>query len=139
MFSISTEEVKVCIHEAVAAEQNIMTLVRGILVAVSWYASIWLVAYEDRKRIHAVRFVQVTRGNTHAFKKRYFRIMIRLFCLKEGLVEISFLFPTQNMEAVAISEVTSEGQLASFRANQESQITWIKSKEISMVQIVLMM
>ena len=35
MFSISTEEVKVCIHEAVAAEQNIMTLVRGILVAVS--------------------------------------------------------------------------------------------------------
>ena len=252
MFSISTEEVKLCIHEAVAAEQNIMTLMRGILGATSSYAThrlsncfrhpaatkdknecictilsryaseklqaragpdviellanslqqdtspsmegwifemlffsrlrhtgvycedlsgkkhfwersevvalekqtmqqlsrskIWLkphkwnqggydAVYVDKK-VPTVRFVQVTRGNTHSFKIRYFRIMMDVLGLKEGLVEIFFLVPFENMEGFAISEVTGQGQLASFHADQELETKWIKSKEISMVQIV---
>ena len=83
-----------------------------------------------------IRFVQVTKGKKHAFKIRHFRKLLDQFKVETVCVEIFFLIPTTNVNEFTISEVTGEGQLATFKADATGSIMWTKSKETTLVQIV---
>ena len=79
-----------------------------------------------------IRFVQLTRGDSHSFKIGYFYKFLQMlrdspFGFEISTLEIVFLVLKGKIETYKLSQVSGEGLLAEFG--------WKKGKEVDHVQV----